>query len=447
MKLPQAFIEKYQRLLGAEAPAFFASFDQPAVSAFRLNPLKDDFKNVDLPLNDPVPYCDWGYYGTVDGHTLDHQAGYVYSQEPSAMYVGEVAHPQPGERVLDLCAAPGGKTTHLGSFMQNQGVLVTNEINKQRAQVLSENVERWGLQNTVVVNASPDELEKKWPQTFDRILVDAPCSGEGMFRKDPTAMQYWNPDYPAECARRQKKILASAYQMLKPNSELIYSTCTFSPEEDEQVIAWLLDTYSDLEMVPIEKYAGMIAAKPEWANGNPDLTQAVRLFPHLMRGEGHFIAKLRRRSETAAPKKEKLQKKASLSSEQKKDWQTFAEQTLATDALTQPYLSKDRLYQTPAGTPVLSGLHVLRPGLFLGTFKKHRFEPSYALALALRPTQFKQVLNLDEDQYTHYVHGETITVPQAGKGWLALSARHKIFSMGKQVQTTVKNAFPKGLRH
>ena len=291
MILPDAFINKYQRLLGDEAPAFLASFDQPSTGGFRVNPAKAAPTATLERAVGKVEYVPTGYRGPVDGKSLDHVAGAIYSQEPSAMYVGEVVAPQPGERVLDLCAAPGGKTTHLVAKMKDQGLLVANEIFRKRALVLAENLERWGTAQTVVTNESPADLEKHFPQFFDRILVDAPCSGEGMFRKEPAGIEYWTPDYPAECANRQRKILASALRMLKPGGTLVYSTCTFAPEEDEQNAAWLLATYPGLTMVPIKKYPGMDDGRPEWADGNPDLAKAVRLFPHHIAGEGHFIAK------------------------------------------------------------------------------------------------------------------------------------------------------------
>ncbi len=209
------------------------------------------------------------------------------------MFVGETVHPVEGDRVLDLSAAPGGKTTHLGSFLNNTGLLVSNEIMPKRAKVLSENVERFGLTNTLVLNETPEVIAKHFPAYFDKVVVDAPCSGEGMFRKDPEAVAYWSLDYPKECADRQRTILAEAVKTIKPGGELVYSTCTFAPEEDEQIIAWLLETYPQFEVVPIDKPAGIVDGHPEWANNDPALAGTARLFPHLMKGEGHFVAKLR----------------------------------------------------------------------------------------------------------------------------------------------------------
>jgi len=262
VKLPAEFITKYEKLLGTAAPAFFAAFDGSVEKGFRVNPMKPTTPAMQQKMTAAIPYSPIGYYGKVNGNSLEHLAGAVYSQEPSAMTVGEVAKPALNERVLDLCAAPGGKTTHLLSYLKQTGLLVTNEINPKRVTALGDNVERYGARNTVITNETPAHLAKALPGFFDRILVDAPCSGEGMFRKDPAAMQYWTPDYPAECATRQREILTETVKMLRPGGHLIYSTCTFAPEEDEQMIAWLLQTYPEFELEPIEKTAGMVDAKP-----------------------------------------------------------------------------------------------------------------------------------------------------------------------------------------
>lgn len=444
MGLPEAFITKYEHLLGDEADAFFKSFDQPSTGGFRVNPMRTT--PSDLDLSDPVPYSQWGYYGKVAGHSLDHQSGAVYSQEPSAMFVGEVAAPKPGQRVLDLCASPGGKSTHLGSFLQGSGLLVSNEIMGKRAKVLAENTERFGLTNTLVLNEDPATIAKTFPVYFDQVLVDAPCSGEGMFRKDPDAMSYWTPDYPIACANRQREILSEAVKVLKPGGELIYSTCTFAPEEDEQMIAWLLATYPAFEIVPIAKTAGIIDGKPEWADGNPELAGTARLFPHLMRGEGHFVAKLRLKTSIGTTKKERLQK-GNLSQDQQQLFSEFADEylTIAPDK-RQLLTFGDQLYLMPEIIPSLQKLKVVRPGLHLGTFKKNRFEPSYALALAL-PT-FKFELTISKDDWQKVVHGDTITVDELPiqKGWVRLICEQQPVAFGKVVGRTIKNFFPKGLR-
>jgi len=445
VQLPAEFITKYQALLGDQAAAFLAAFDEPVEKGFRVNPNKPVTSAMQAKMTDPIAYSKIGYYGKVNGNALEHLAGAVYSQEPSAMTVGEVARPELNERVLDLCAAPGGKTTHLLSYLKQTGLLVTNEINPKRVTALGDNVERYGARNAVITNETPAHLAKAFPHFFDRILVDAPCSGEGMFRKDPDAMQYWNVDYPAECAARQREILTETVKMMRPGGHLIYSTCTFAPEEDEQMIAWLLKTYPDFELEPIEKVAGMVDAKPEWADGNPELKKAARLFPHLMRGEGHFIAKLVYRG--ADKVKDLRTVRDSLKPSERQLW-TQAQQQLNVPELPNLALQVhgDQLYGVPEMMPVTRRLKVFRPGIQLGTFKKKRFEPSYALALASDDLALPKVA-ITSAQWQKYVHGETFDLDQAGQnGFTVLTCAGLPVGFGKVVKRTVKNFFPKGLR-
>lgn len=446
MQLPEAFIKKYSKLLGEEAPAFLQSFDEEATRGFRVNPLKAQTKPLDHSIEDAIPYCPFGYYGSVSGKTLDHQSGLIYSQEPSAMYVGEVAHPQPGDKVLDLCAAPGGKTTHLASYMNQSGLLVSNEINRKRAGILAENVERFGLQNTIVTNESPDTLEKHFPEYFDVVVVDAPCSGEGMFRKDHEAVQYWTPEYPLSCANRQKKILQSALKMLKPGGRLVYSTCTFAPEEDEQNIAWLLQTYSDLWVLPIKKYPGMDDGRPEWADNNPELAKTSRIFPHKMRGEGHFIAQLQKQPSESTVKDLKPQK-SNVSKAQKQDWHKVADKLLVNPIEDARLLAfGNYLYAMPGNLPDLTKLQVIRPGVNLGVFKKNRFEPSLPLALSFKPTDFQKPVLITQEQWQNYVHGDTFSVVDVENGWHVLISHELTVGFGKVVNGVVKNFYPKKLR-
>lgn len=252
MNFPHGFKEKYQHLLGEDAAAFFATFDQEAVAAFRTNPLKEAQKVFD----DPIPNTPWGHYGKVSGKSIEHATGLVYSQEPAAQIVAQVAQPKPGMKVLDLAAAPGGKTTQLLSYLDNQRLLVSNEIHKGRSKILVENVERFGARNVLVTNESADRLAKVFSGFFDLIVLDAPCSGEGMFRKQPDAMDYWSVEYPRECSLLQREILEDAVKMLVQGGSLVYSTCTWAPEENEEIVSWLLENY-DLELETIEKINGM----------------------------------------------------------------------------------------------------------------------------------------------------------------------------------------------
>ena len=369
MKFPSDFIEKYKDLLGAEAEEFFTSFDQEAVSAYRINPLKKQQK--DYP--DPIPGTPWGYYGKISGKSSDHATGLVYSQEPAAQMVAQVAAPSKGSRVLDLAAAPGGKSTHLLSYLDNTGLLVSNEINFKRSKVLVENIERFGAKNVVVTNTSADKLAKVFKNYFDMIVFDGPCSGEGMFRKDPDAIQYWHKDYPSELAQLQKDILADGLKMLAPGGQLVYSTCTWSPEENEGVVAWILENYPDLELVAIPKLNGM--------SDGIDFPETARMYPHHFKGEGQFVAKFqdKRLAEQARIK----EGKSNLNKEQKQLWEDFAKKHLKTrlDGLLQVF--GDNLYLLPKGLPDLSKVKIARNGLHLGVFKKKRFEPSFALGIAL----------------------------------------------------------------
>lgn len=455
MELPIEFINKYQDLLGDEATEFLASFDQPVEKGFRINPLKYRGHLHEHSTAEKIPYSNWGYYGKVHGKTIDHQSGLVYSQEPSAMLVGELAHPTAGQKVLDLCAAPGGKTTYLASFMNQEGLLVSNEINRSRAQILAENVERFGIQNAIVLNESPDRMEKKFAGYFDVIVVDAPCSGEGMFRKDPAAMDYWNLDYPNECATRQKEILKSAMKMLGPKGTIVYSTCTFAPEEDEQIIAWLLKKYPTLSMATVEKTSDMDSGRPDWADVNPELSKAVRLFPHHFRGEGHFMAKLTNdedmQVELSKPKSKKRQEKKraqTVGKDQIQLWNDFAQSFLVNPQvfpLNQLLVQKDHLYYQSVIVD-LKGLRYIKPGLELGVFKKNRFEPSLSLLMALSADDFKRVVSISSDQWFEYVHGDVLNTTAEGKGWIAVAVEDTIVGPGKLVQGTIKNFYPKGLR-
>ncbi|WP_282709013.1 RsmB/NOP family class I SAM-dependent RNA methyltransferase [Ligilactobacillus sp. Marseille-Q7487] len=456
MQLPSEFINKYQNLLGtAEAEEFLASFTGKVQKGFRLNPLKEDFTNVRYSLKEPVEYVKTGYYGEVSGRSLEHQAGYVYSQDLSAMYVAEITDALPGQTVLDLCAAPGGKSTHLAGMMANQGLLVSNEINRKRAAILAENIERTGAWNTIVLNEDPASLAKQFIEFFDKIVVDAPCSGEGMFRKDPDAIGYWTPDYPAKCAKRQREILSEAMKMLKPGGQLVYSTCTFAPEEDEQIVSWLIATYPYLKIVELPRYQGMDAGRPEFSDGNPNLAGTIRLMPHHFRGEGHFIAKLQdtRVLDLAPVKKKKRNKKGTnnnqLNAEQFKLWQDFAQANLLNCNFVKKDLKcyGDYLYLYPDNLPDLSSLKFMRPGLLLGVFKKKRFEPSYTFALALSTKHAKNVLEVSLEQWQSYVEGNPLILNESLKnGWYLLICEHKPFSFGKVVGNNVKNFFPKALR-
>lgn len=432
MALPQAFIEKYRALLGAEADAFFASFEKPNQSGFRVNPLKE----VQQSFAHPIEQMPWSYYGKVSGKSIAHVTGLVYSQEPAAQVVGQVASPQKGMKVLDLAAAPGGKSTHLLSYLDNTGLLVSNEISSKRASILVENIERFGARNVVVTNESAQRLSKVFPRYFDLIVLDAPCSGEGMFRKDPAAMEYWTADYPSKCAVLQKEILQAAMEMLAPNGRLVYSTCTWSPEENEEVVDWLLKEYP-VELLPIEHINGMVSgiSQPETA----------RMYPHRFRGEGQFVAHLQLDGGEATPRLKPS--KSNLNRDQQQLWAEFAQKHLAIELRGMLQVFGDYLYLLPEGLPDLSKLKIARNGLHLGTFKKKRFEPSFALGVALQPKESKKTVYLGEEDFPAYVAGETVAVStDLVNGWHQVVVNGNGLGFAKIVSGTLKNAYPKGLR-
>lgn len=334
---------------------------------------------------------------TGPGSTRFHEAGLYYIQEPSAMAAGELVDPQPGECVLDLCAAPGGKTTHIAGKMQQQGFLLTNEIHPARAKILSQNVERMGIRNAVVTNETPARLAQRFPGYFDRIMVDAPCSGEGMFRKDPDACAEWSPENVAVCAARQFDILGHAGTMLRPGGRIVYSTCTFSPEENEGVISNFLKDNPNFEIEDVQVYEGFGKGRPDWiSDGASGLGKTVRIWPHQLQGEGHYMAVLRKTDGAEAGGRLKY---AKTLSDQKvlKSYYQFAEETLLETPIGEFLLFGEQLYLLPKEMLSLENLKVVRPGWHLGTIKKNRFEPSHALALGLTGEQVKHKWNLKKD--------------------------------------------------
>lgn len=432
MRFPTGFEEKYQRLLGKEAASFFSTFDQEPISAFRTNPLKEGR----VTFSNPIPGTKWGYYGKVSGKSPEHVTGLIYSQEPAAQMVAQVAHPHEGMRVLDLAAAPGGKSTHLLSYLNNTGLLVSNEINNKRSKILVENIERFGARNVLVTNESAERLAKVFSSFFDLIVLDAPCSGEGMFRKQPDAMDYWSLDYPAQCATLQREILEDAVKMLANGGELVYSTCTWAPEENEEIVAWLLDEFP-LELVDLPKINGMTPGI--------DYPETARMYPHHFKGEGQFVAKFRFVGERKLPKLKPA--RSNLTADQRSLWQIFQKEHLKVELKGDLQTFGDQLYLLPLGLPDLSKIKIARNGLHLGTFKKKRFEPSFALGLALQPSEVKNKLELSQQDFEVYVGGETLQIRESlPNGWYQLIIHGNGLGFAKLANQTLKNYFPKGLR-
>ena len=427
--LPEEFLVRMEKQLGEEYPAFLRSLERPRAVALRFNPLKGDAPALDF-VGQQVPWEEMGYYYDPDsrpGVHPYHEAGVYYLQEASAMAPVALLDPQPGEKVCDLCAAPGGKTTQIAGRMAGDGFLLCNEINPKRAKILSRNIERMGVANALVTNEHPENLAKHYPRFFDRVLVDAPCSGEGMFRKEEAAVTDWSEDTVAMCARRQREILHSAAQLVKAGGRLVYSTCTFAPEENEQTIERFLQ---DHEEFSLEKVSA------PWFDS--DLQGTFRLWPHKLLGEGHFAAVLRKAG--VEEEEERAEKPGVLP----KQWQEFAKDMEITLSQGKPVQFGQSLYWAPAQMPKIAGIKVLRPGLELGEVKKDRFEPAHALALWLK--KVKNVVDLPgkSAQIKAYLHGETL--PGDKKGWCLVTVDGYSIGWGKGDGNVLKNHYPKGLR-
>ena len=427
--LPEAFLKRMELQLGEEYPAFLASLERPRAVALRFNPLKGE--RPVLPFaGDPVAWEENGFYYDPEsrpGLHPYHEAGVYYLQEASAMAPVTLLDPKPGERVCDLCAAPGGKTTQIAGRMAGQGFLLCNEINPKRARILSSNIERLGVANGLVTNEHPQNLAKHYPGYFDKVLIDAPCSGEGMFRKEEAAVTDWSQETVEMCARRQAEILHSGAQLLRPGGRLVYSTCTFAPEENEQTIAAFLQTHPD--------FTPEIVDAP-WFTAGPD--GSFRLWPHKLLGEGHFAAVLRKAGEEETPQTPSAGEKLP------KEWLEFAKKLGITLPAGKAVLFGQSLYWAPAEMPDIRGIKVLRAGLELGELKKGRFEPAHALALWLRQAETVQDLQADSGDVKAYMHGETI--PTSCTGWCLVRVDGYSLGWGKGDGRILKNHYPKGLR-
>ena len=495
LQLPPAFIERMSATLGEESEAFFHSYDSERAYGLRRNLLKlnqSDFETL-LPFSlERVSWAQEGYYyPSTDrpGKHVFHEMGLYYIQEPSAMSVVEIADPQPGEVILDLCAAPGGKSTQIAGRLAGKGLLISNEIIPNRAKILSQNIERLGISNAVVLNHTPQELEQAFPSFFDRIIVDAPCSGEGMFHKEDAALTEWSPENVLMCADRQKEILSCAIPMLRPGGLLVYSTCTFAPAEDEEIVQWLLDSYPQLTLEPIDTAALGISEGTFPGTG--------RIYPHRQRGEGHFIARFcvkgeriprpaylptpfvampddtdssdfvsisdcdstskitdanaKKNQKKIAKQNKHMQKKSgkkgappTVQSDIWKECEQFVTNTLTCPLYGKRQLFGDQLYLLPDAMTALQGLRVLRPGLHLGTSKKNRFEPSHALALALHPEDARQVCETTEPE--NFMRGMTFSCDPQLDGWTLITYRGMPLGWGKASRGIMKNHYPKGLR-
>lgn len=426
--LPQQFLDEMKEILGHEFDNFLKSYDEPKTTGLRLNTMKiskQELLDLDLFQLTNIPWAKEGFYydESIDrpGKNPLHESGAYYLQEPSAMSVVPKLDVQEGDRVLDICAAPGGKSTYILSKLNNTGLLVSNEINPTRIKALGENLERFGAKNCIITNTDSSSLRNVFTGYFDKIVIDAPCSGQGMFRKDEVAIKDWGYSKVLECQSIQKEIIRDGFKMLKKDGILVYSTCTFAKEENEDVINEFINEFDDAELIEMH-----------------------RLWPHQVKGEGHFVAKIRKnRDEECYIKKIKTK---SLNKELK-DYREFEKKFLNIEIKGDFYLKGENLYLLPDNCPDTKKLKVLRNGLHLGILKKNRFEPSHALSHYLKIDDAKYVedLKIDDTKALEYLRGNTLNTNQS-RGWVLVSIEGIPLGWGKESNRILKNHYPKGLR-
>ena len=494
MNLPKEFEEKMKTLLGSEYEEYTACYDEPRHYGLRVNTAKisvEDFlKIAPWPL-EPVPWIENGFY--YDGDHIQpskhpyYFAGLYYLQEPSAMTPASRLPVEPGDRVLDVCAAPGGKATELGAKLQGTGVLAANDLSSSRAKGLLKNLELFGIGNVLVLSEEPGKLVSYFEGYFDKILIDAPCSGEGMFRKDKKMVKAWEEHGPSFFSKIQKSIITQAAQMLRPGGMLLYSTCTFSPEENEQIIAWVLREFPEMQLIPMKGYEGFSEGRPDLADGNPELKKCVRIWPHHMDGEGHFVAlmqKGRTPEDDVSPEKssayiseadeepsdhddvKKKKKKAKKGRKDQKERNEAAGCTRQERAVLESFFAdvkaevdwkrievrKGFAYYLPEGVEGKKNLVFVRNGLYLGEIRKDRFEPSQAFAMVLQKKEFASSIDFPakDERVIRYLKGETVDVSdlECGKekGWQLVCVDGYPLGWGKLVNGTLKNKYLSGWR-
>ena len=427
--LPEAFLDRMKHQLDDEYEDFLRSLERPRAVALRFNPLKGTAPELPF-VQQPVPWEPEGFYydpASRPGLHVYHEAGVYYLQEASAMAPVALLDPQPGERVCDLCSAPGGKTTQIAGRMLGKGFLLCNEWSPKRAKILSQNIERMGVANALVTNEDTSVLAKRFAGSFDKVLIDAPCAGEGMFRKEEAAVTDWSIETVQMCARRQAEILHNGAQLVRPGGRLVYSTCTFAPEEDELAVAAFLENHPEFEPEII---------KAPWFV--PGENGSHRLWPHKLLGEGHFAAVLRKKGDKEA------EFTPVSGGKLPKEWVQFAKDLQIELPAGQAVMFGDTLYWAPEGMPDIARLRVLRAGLELGTVKKGRFEPSHALALWLKSCSNVQNYEPDSAEMAKYIHGDV--VPSSIRGWCLVTAGGYSIGWGKGDGNVLKNHYPKGLR-
>ena len=429
------YISRMKELLGSEYSAYEAAMSEPALRGIRINTLKRANKPIPGICLSKSAFAENGWIldpSCSVGNTPEYLCGHIYPQEPSASFAVTALAPEPGMRVLDLCAAPGSKSTQIAESLQNKGLLVANEIITSRARILKENIARCGCANAVVLNSTPAEIAAQFEEYFDAVLCDAPCSGEGMFRKDPDAESHWSVEHVRSCAVRQGLILDDAAACVRPGGTLVYSTCTFSKEENEENVSSFLQRHPEFELIPISAEGGRNGIDTGF---NTSLTR--RIYP-MDGGEGHFVAKLQKKGDGSGSALSVL-KSASLPAAAK----AFLEEHLE-KPFPYLYVHKDSVYGGSYPFIDCGRLHVIRHQTLLGTLKNGRFEPAHSLAMSSW-TNMTPYFELTEEQFSAYRRGETI---QAGykKGWMAAGIRGMQAGLVKSDGQILKNHYPKAFR-
>ena len=459
--LPEAFLTRMKEMLGNEYEAFLESYTRPRTFGLRLNTAKisaaEFEKIVPFPVT-PIPWVKNAYFYPADVRPSRcplYQAGLYYLQEPSAMTPASCLPAEPGDVVLDLCAAPGGKATALGAALKGEGLLVANDISASRARALLRNLELFGVTNSLIVNETPARLLERFPAYFGKILLDAPCSGEGMFRKEEALAKDWTPEKSRELSQIQRELILQAADMLRPGGLLLYSTCTFAPTEDEGVVSWLLEKRPDMKLLEIPQHSGFSPGVPGWGNGMESLKRCVRLFPHKIDGEGHFMALLKKDG-TGDNIRESVKTRTDPATEK---WlRLFFDEIGLRTLGGKPFdfsrveTKGDKVYYLPPDSADFRGLVFLRNGLYLGDLKKNRFEPSQPFALALHKGDVEGTISLpvSDLRLERYLKGETLPIAPGeaahGKGWHLLCVEGWPLGFGKLVNQTLKNKYPAGWR-
>ena len=465
VNLPESFEEKMKELLQDEYEEYAACFEDENLSGIRVNTLKlspDEFKEISPFEIERIPWIKNGFFYEEEAQPARHPyyyGGLYYLQEPSAMTPASLLDVQPGDRVLDVCAAPGGKSTELAAKLKGEGVLVSNDISNSRAKGLLKNIELFGVRNAIVTSEAPDKLLQTFDGYFDKILVDAPCSGEGMFRKMPSMIKTWEEYGVDYYAALQREIITTAAKMLRPGGYLLYSTCTFSPEENEGTIQYLLNENPDMEVVPAidEKnpnqdvsYEGFSFGRPDWIpDGCEELKHCIRIWPHKIAGEGHFVALLHKK-ETAEEGRVRIEeRKAPGKNAISEEAMKFMDSLKFEIDPKQLMVLEDRIYLLPKGIPSLKGLRMLRSGLLIGEMKKNRFEPSQALANALKMEEYDNCYDLaaDDIDVIRYLKCESIEIKKEVKdGWVLVCVNGHPLGFGKYSKGNFKNKYLPGWR-